>query len=320
MVQQFFYLSFIILVIYWSSIILGVLGYTNDPSKDRTTNTHMNSLVFISIFINILLSCLMIYYHSSIDLSKQENHSIETNLIRDINDLPNFKEIKPYNILLIHRRQAQFIFDQLINEVKRTKIFTIVPKNKSFHPNYMFIHIELIQDTQTIIALIEYFDVTDEHSTYSFTLRRFFATVFQPSNTIQIWGNITQELRPYIRYGLFSIYEVTSSQSINIQKEFKLWYNRTFPHHTQCRRDLKYDHMDDLLCSCSHRPYKFSSNEWSIKKAIAYTFDELFNVHHHGIHQCLAITKLARIISENWTIQQLKDYKQNHHINQNVSN
>jgi hypothetical protein len=320
MVQQFFYLSFITLVIYWSSTILGVLGYTNDPSEDRTTNNNINSLVFISMFICILLICLIIYYHSSIDLLKQENRSIETNLIRNINDLPNFKVIKPYIILFIHRRQAQFIFDELISEAKRTKIFTIVPKKISLHPNNMFIHIELIQDTQTIIALIEYSDVTDEHSNYSFTLRRFFVTVFQPSNTIQIWGNIIQELRPYIRYGLFSMYEVTSSQSVNIQKEFKLWYNRTFHHHTQCHRCLKYDHMDDSLCSCSHRPYKFSSNQWSIKKAIAYTFDELFNVHHHGIHQCLAITKLAHIISQNWTIQQLKDYKRNHHINQNVSN
>ena len=234
--------------------------------------------------------------------------------------MPNFKEIKPYIILFIHRRQAQFIFDELINEAKRSKIFTIVPKNKSLHPDNMFIQIELIQNTQTIILLIEYFNETDQNSTYSFTLRRFFATVFQSSNTIQIRGNIIQELRPYIRYGLFSMYAVTSSQSINIQKEFKLWYNRTFPHHTRCQRCLKYNHMDGSLCSCSHRPYKFSSNQWSIKQAIAYTFDELFNVRHHGIHRCLAVTKLTHIISQNWTVQQLKDYKHNRHMNQNVSN
>ena len=290
-----------------------VLGYHNDPIGNHNTNNTLNTLVLILMSISILVSGLMVYYYN-----KYYTQSSKLAL-PNVNELSNFKVIKPYVTLHIHRTQAQFILDELINEAKRTKIFTIVPKTKSAHLNYMLIYVELVQDTQTIIALIECCPVTDEHLYYFYILRRFFRILFESSKTIHTWGNVIEQLRPYTTYGLFSLKEVVQRQSVNMQKEFKVWYNHTFRHHTQCQRYLKYDHMDGPSCSCSHRPYKSSSDQWSTKRAMAYTFDEQLNNYFSRIHQCLAITKLTYVVNEKWNIRQLKDYKQQHHNNENVS-
>lgn len=318
MIQQFFQLC-LITIIYGSLNRYNVLGYKNDSLKNTTGNNNMDFLILILMSVIILLLCLMISYlhryynHSSTELCKQENLSNETNIIQSINDLPNFKAMKPYIILYIYERQAHSILDELIIEAKRTKTFTIVSKHKLLHHDYMLLQVELIQDTQTIIALIEYSNRTDRDVRYFYTLREFFVIIFEQSKIIQTWGNIIELLRPYAQYGLFSLNEVIQSQNMNIQKEFKFWYNRTFRHYTQCQRYLKYDETDGSSCSCPHRPYKSSSNQWSIERAVVYTFDEQLNHQYHGICRCLAITKLAHVIAQNWTIKQLKDYREKHH-------
>ncbi len=79
---------------------------------------------------------------------------------------------------------------------------------------------------------------------------------------IQTWSNLIQQMQLFIAYGLFSQNEVLQSHSIDIQKQFKLWYNSTF------RQKLKYDKIDSALCSCAHRPYKSSYYKWSLAEAI----------------------------------------------------
>ncbi|CAF1346209.1 unnamed protein product, partial [Rotaria sordida] len=221
--------------------------------------------------------------------------SITTNINRNINELPQFKPIKPCVLSYIHRAQAEFVLDELITGAEKTKFFTIVPKFNSLYIDYMFMHIELIQDSQTIIALIEYFNETDRNSQYYHKLQQFFTITFNSSKIIQTWGNLIDQLIPYIQYGLFTCNEISQVKSINVQKEFKLWYNNIFRHHLQCHHYLKYDEIDGSLCSCIHRPYKASSCQWSISKAIAYTFDERYDYYTHDIHKCLAITKLGYV-------------------------
>ena len=313
MTQEFFHLCLLI-IIYTSSNHQYVLGSNNDNTgENQIINNNMNFLICVAIFISTLLSFLMIYYYhkyynysslsSSVTLLKEKSLSI-------------FEPIKPVRILCIHRKQAQFILDELINETKRTTTFTIVTNVRPEHVDYMFICVELIQETQTVIALIEYSRITDQNSIYFLILRQFFTILFQPTKTIQTWGNIIKYMRPYVGYGLFSLNEIAHSHTHNIQKEFKLWYNRTFRHNIQCQRYLKYDDMDGSLCSCAHRPYKTSSDQWSITRALAYTFEEQFSYHLHGVHRCSAITKLAYVIDQKWTVEQVNNYKENCHNHQ----
>ncbi|CAF4175115.1 unnamed protein product, partial [Rotaria sordida] len=71
-------------------------------------------------------------------------------------------------------------------------------------------------------------------------------------------------------------------------------------------------------CTCCHRPYKSSSCQWSISKAIAYTFDERYDYYMHDIHKCLAITKLGHVINGKWTSQKLNAYKQKQFIKKKI--
>ena len=327
--KQFFYLSLLWMIYLFSISTYHVLGHNEQPenhnkNNDLTLEQWINTASFalLSMLIGIVLTFLMIYFyherHNQV-LVEKENETNQTNIIRDINQLPNFKAIKPYTVLFIHRTQSHFVLDELIVEARKTKIFTIVPQISLSCFNYMFIHIELVQDSQTILALIEYFSETDRPSIYYNTLRRLFTIIFDTPNTIQTWGNIIHYLKSYQQYGLFSLTDVIHAQSNDIQQQFKTWYNQTFGHHIQCHQYLKYDEIDSSLCSCAHRPYRSSSNQWSISKAITYTFDEQFNNHIHGTHQSLAITKLAHVVNGKWTIQQLKDYKQNYNIEPKVN-
>ncbi|CAF1237487.1 unnamed protein product [Rotaria sp. Silwood1] len=241
-----------------------------------------------------------------------------TSVNRTIYELPRFHPIKPYVLFYIHRTQAQFVFDELINLATKTKLFTIVPKNRSLYSNYMLIHVELIQNSQTIIALIEYSNESDRNSFYYHLLHTFFTILFDSSKTIQTWGNLLDQLVPYTRYGLFACSDASQAQSIDIQKQFKPWYNNIFRHNIQCHQYLKYDEIDSTLCTCAHRPYKSSSCQWSISKAIAYTFEERYDSYSLDIHKCIAITKLGHVIHEKWTSEMLKAYQQNLHINEKV--
>ena len=90
----------------------------------------------------------------------------------------------------------------------------------------------------------------------------------------------------------------------------KPWYNNIYRHNLQCRQYLKYDEIGSLTCTCPHRPYKSLSYQWSISKAIAYTFDERYDYYIHNIQKCLAITKLEHVIQEKWTREKLNAYKQ----------
>jgi len=235
--------------------------------------------------------------------------SVEKQMIRNLNDLSSLKPIKPFALYFIHRTQVQFILDDFLIQTEKTKLFTLISKRIPHRSKCLFLHIELVQDLHTIIALIEYHPEKDRNSDYFWIIRNFFAIIFDPSKTIQTWGNLFYEMKDYTLDGLFRCSDIAQAQSVDIQKQFKLWYNSIFRHNVQCHHYLKYDEIDGSLCSCAHRPYKSSSCQWSISKAMAYTFDERFDSYPYQIHHCLAITKLAHVINEKWTFEDLKAFK-----------
>ncbi len=285
---------------------------------------NQNTLSLISILLGILSISLMVYYNYqqqhrvSIELLNEENLSNKTKVIRNIPELPSLITTKPYVVFFIHRFTSTTTLNQLIMEAQQTKRFTIVPKLDTLYNDTVVIHIELIQQMQTTIILLDYFNENDMETPFFDTLCHLFSIIFNSSNEIQTWGNLIDKLKPFIPYKIYTINQMKQCQSTDIQKEFKRWYNKTFIHHIQCQQYLKYDNMDGQFCSCSHRPYKSISDNWSLLKAIAYTFDEYLYNNTFDITKCLAITKLADVIQQEWTIEQVEDYKKKYHINQKV--
>ena len=313
----------VIIICFLSSIYLILASYDQSEANPIKNNDNYCCYFSFSPIWLIILSPLVAiyyyyyYYHYIVQQQSTEklpivtNPTAITNMIRNISDLPRFQPIKPYEVCFINRTQPQCILDEIIYLSEKTKQFTIVPHLNSVSHDYIKIQIEFIQDYQTIITFIEYCRDTDRHSIYCNKLQRLFSNIFNPSKTIYTWGNIMELLRPYVIAGLFTRGNIFEAQNNNIQEQFKLWYNGQYPHTLPCHQYLKYDQQDNLLCSCAHRPYKTPSNQWSLPKAIAYTFDEQLTYYFFGVHQCLAISKLAHVINNRWTAQQLNQYNKN---------
>ncbi|CAM4955655.1 unnamed protein product [Rotaria socialis] len=206
------------------------------------------------------------------------------------------------------------VIDELLTQAKRTKIFTILPKTKSQHTNQLYLHVELVQDTRSILVLIEYNYDYERNSRYHHQLVLFFSILFDSSKTIQTWGDCKEQLDIGASFLLFTHGELSKIQFLNLQQNFKHWYNDTFPHKIQCPQYLKYNTSDSKSCSCSHRPYKSKSSQWSLLQALLYTFNENLTTSMFDIQKCLAITKLGHIVRENWSIEQLNKYKINRYI------
>jgi hypothetical protein len=104
---------------------------------------------------------------------------------------------------------------------------------------------------------------------------------------IYSWGDILSELTDFIQYGLFPSEILHQINHIDVQQHFKIWYNKTFTH--EC--DLLPFDDDNMLCTCSHRPVKNKNDQWSLQKAIAYTFDEFINKNRTKSHwsRCLDV-------------------------------
>jgi len=144
----------------------------------------------------------------------------------------------------------------------------------------------------------------------------------------------------FIQYGLFSLNMLDELNTMNLQLRFKQWYNKTFLH-TCGLRPLADDHPS---CTCLDRPVKYKNNQWSLQKAIAYTFNEFLdksqtrtpwsrplNFSHiqqyallnnkikniydrrilYAVNDCLAVTKLLMVLEFIWTKQQLEQYNEN---------
>ena len=318
-------------ILYLSVSISYTIG-CNQLTKTKPTNNdsiliewiNQTILLLISILIGILSISLMIYYHyqrpnqTSIELFEEENLSNKKSIIRNIPELPHLLTIKPYVVYFLHRDTSPLMLHEIITEAKRTKRFTIVPKYESLYHDTTAIHIELVQQTHTILILIDSFDDKDTRTPFCDTLCQLFSIIFHPSNTVQTWGSLTAILKPFLPYEIFTISQIKQCRSSNTRQEFKSWYNKTFIHHRHCHQYLNYDNIDGPSCSCSHRPYKTFSARWSLIKAIAYTFNEYLYSHTYDITKCLAITKLADVIQHQWTIQQVEDYKKKYHIDLKV--
>ena len=165
-------------------------------------------------------------------------------------------------------------------------------------------------------------DKMDELITEAKQTKQFTFVTFQ--NLIEVEFNQESQsiiaeitISKYHNFGRKNLYEI---RFVNRQQAFKTWYNTTFRHNDNCGQILHFLEIDGPLCTCSHRPYKSSTDNWSLWMAIAFTFHENINKRNDDFRQCLAITKLSMVIQENWNHQTVQNYIKEHHSDQTVKN
>ncbi|UJR18787.1 hypothetical protein I4U23_005693 [Adineta vaga] len=289
-------------------------------------SVHIN--ICLALFIKVL-GCsflLVLFIHgydwSNIYLQRQNYFSIMESFMdkwfskkqqRKLNDLPKYMPLQPYRCIHIDELTTLSNINELIRTAASTTKFTLFYSNVYLEEND-YIHLELIQNSFSLMVSIrrslEYPpDVLEQ-------IQQLFNIIMDSSNRVYIWGNINNMVSILEKYEFFYRDMSHPINYINIQKQFKQWYNNTFIHHHYCQQQLKFNTIDGPLCSCSYRPLKSINEEWEINQAIGYTFGEY--LYHDTIdniiskHIFSAISTLAIVIEQQWTREQVQNYIQAH--------
>jgi hypothetical protein len=190
----------------------------------------------------------------------------------------------------------------LIELAKQTKSFSVDTESDIFTNRPALIQVEFIHHAGSTIVLIEAGHLPANQQSLCFWLiRSLLKFILPPSNVIYSWGNATKELFRFLPCGLFSGETICELNAVNIQKNFKLWYDRPCQSHSDGR----------LL--------------WGLQAAIADTFVEFLDKKHtlnvwsrglyhprrlhrynskvqsminYAANDCLAVTKLAYAIGK----------------------
>ena len=260
----------------------------------------------------------------------------------ELSVLPTFTPLNDYQIYHINRATSPMLLSKLIELARKTTRFTIDTEQDYYTHEPALIQIEFIQ-SKSIVLLVETCHLPHPSSVLFWLIRSLFKVIFKSSNVIYSWGDGIRELTDFIHYNLFSLHTIHQIKMINLPVHFKQWYNKTFLH--QCAIQSFGDDDDDhQLCTCLYRPVKHMDHQWSLQKAIAYTFNEFLDksrtkshwsrplnstniqqysiinknakkIHEHLIlyaaNDCLAVTKLLMVLESNWSKEQLEQYNQN---------
>lgn len=312
-ILNFLNLIFIFLIIKISSSYdkINPLNHHHDISI-RLILINFNVLIFLLI---VVLVAMIVQYWlwTIIDSNIQSLKRKMMNMISkpmamkkyasETTDLMYFLPLKSFKFYNVNRETTMETIEMLINEAKTTQRFSLVASDNQLL-KIQCLTIGFIQPTSSIVIYVERFR---EYSTIYDKVDELISIILNPSNIIQTWG------KPLEMSGGFHIFDVYLREKIfeidfhDIQKIFKVWYNKTFPHHQGCNQMLDFIDIDGPLCSCPHRPLKFETENWSLSMAIMFTFYEKLEITIDHQWECLAITKLASVVQDEWTRSQVEN-------------
>jgi hypothetical protein len=198
---------------------------------------------------------------------RQRRLNIELSVLSTFTPLNN-----DYQIYHINRTTSTVLVQDLIQLARKTTRFTMDTEIDYYTHEPALIQIEFIE-TNSILLFIETCHLPCPSSVLFWLLQSLFKVIFHPSNVIFSWSDLLFELTNFLHYGLFSLNSIHQINNLNIQVRFKEWYNQTFLH--KC--GLQPFDDDHQLCTCLYRLVKHKNNQWSLQKAIAYTFHEFLD-------------------------------------------
>jgi hypothetical protein len=238
----------------------------------------------------------------------------------------------------------------LLEQAEETVKYTIDTEGDWLPTKPAIIQVEFIDnnDQESIVLLFEMVHLPEPRTHHFRFIQKLFATILKPSNEILTWSDVKKELLDFVPYNLFSIDQVNSMNASDMQGDFKDWYNERFPHHEDCDGFSPFGHVQDdhPYCTCKHRPYKSTNDKWGLQMAIATTFGEFLdkkfrksrwsagldprldlqqqqqhyskqrsnqNRVKYAVHDCLSVTKLAMVIQNEWSREELDQYNQHQH-------
>lgn len=198
------------------------------------------------------------------------------------------------------------IVDLLIQKAKKTNMFTIL-LDYDWQTNKKSMCVEFVQARHSYVVSMPCI------FTCPFELQNkidvLFDHMFVPKNIIQVWGQMDSELMDLIKH------RSLSASVFNVQDKFKEWYNEVLCHDHDCPQAKIDIIIDGPACTCIHRPYKSPSAQWSLPRAVQYFFTSYVDLPFDQGHQCRAISVLAKIIRQTWTLDEYEFYMMLHRDN-----
>lgn len=292
--------------------IINCLSNGNETSLTFTIHVEaLNSslvlmfLIILTVFFGILILYFIVYQLPSqmktiIDTSKTDlldayTKNIRTKKCRTLADLTKFKPLKPYKTYIINNTSSMETIEMSINEAKQTEKFS----SMNYRDNKLYgthLVLEFIQSTSSIIIDLKPHSIYNDE--YMSKIRELLCIIFSSKNTIYSWGDLQSQLMHCPIHAMIISEQIKQSIQVDVQHHFKKWYNQTFHHDVNCPQCLDFIQEDGYQCSCSHRPYKHKTDNWSMERAIMFTFQEDLKLAPSRLNNCLVITKLAVVIEK----------------------
>jgi len=147
------------------------------------------------------------------------NHNSSTTSIQP-NGYSPFQSFTPFKIYHINHHTLESTMIILLEQAKRSKIFTIDTKHDSVSDVPALIQVECIGNT-SIIILFDCWHLPDPQSPLFHQISHLVSVIFDPTKEIQAWGNIQQLLLPFIRFNVFSITHLQHAHAFDLRQLFR---------------------------------------------------------------------------------------------------
>ncbi|CAF1441002.1 unnamed protein product [Rotaria sp. Silwood1] len=218
-------------------------------------------------------------------------------------------EPSPYELIFINYRTAEKTLIQLTKLINSCTLFTIDTESITVYkkPNKpALIQIQIItRELNSYILIIEVHHLPRPHVPTFYLIQQLFESLFQPKNTIYVWG-VIDELTKFTEFNLFSSDQITLSHNINLQNEFKLYWYKHHPH-------IQTSSTTTQTCICEACIGIQENNPWSIQAATAYELHKWLDKRHTCSTFDIGLDpKLVRLNSKELEYRQLiTDYAAN---------
>ncbi|CAF3497896.1 unnamed protein product [Rotaria sp. Silwood1] len=187
-------------------------------------------------------------------------------------------EPSPYELIFINYRTTEETLIQLINIINSSTLFIIDTESVGVYkkPNKpALIQVQIITcELNSYILIIEVHHLPRSHVTTFLLIQQLFESLFQIKNTIYIWGQIN-ELEKFIDFNLFSYDQIDLSHNINLQDNFKSYWNEHHPHIESSTTTA-----NNQTCICEQCIGIQENNLWSIQAATAYELHKWLDKRH----------------------------------------
>ena len=180
----------------------------------------------------------------------------------------------PYIPYFINHTTSEPILRHLIQTATTSAEFTLDTESFRVYqqPNRpALIQLQIILPRHlSLVILVEMCHLPQAHQPSYRLIQDLFRVVFTPEKIIYLWGS-TDEFIPFVIFNLFSLEQIANLTPINLQNEFKLYWNCLHPHQS---RSSTSSLESPPKCLCETCIGKRPSESWSLQDSVAYELDE----------------------------------------------